>query len=167
MRLFFGIPAPFAESYQNIAKTSIDQNIRWTSAVNLHITLVFLGQVSSEQLPGLITASEVSIPAFTLRTASLSIKNKRMVWLRLQNNEIIQQLFGTLEQAAADTVSYRKEQRQYNPHITLARSKELIRKVEFPAIETSEQHVDRYILYNSVPTKTGSAYQIVHEFLLK
>jgi len=119
--------------------------IRWTKKENLHITLIFLGYLSDEELVEVCNiAKEVA-----LRNSSFSVNLKkiiyappkkmppRMVWVEGEKSKEFTQLRDDLEKSlfASDKVHFSPEERAFSPHITLGR----IRSWEFRQIEPEER----------------------------
>ncbi len=117
--------------------------VRWTKEDNLHLTLVFIGYVSDDQLAEIckITGEAAKkYPPFELKfnkviygppsakTAQGRPDNQtRMIWLEGERSEVLARLKDDLENALLESRRsgfYRKEDRQFKPHLTLARMKD-------------------------------------------
>lgn len=117
--------------------------VRWTSPENLHLTLVFIGYVSDDQLAEICRITkEVAgkYPPFELKFNRViygpsSLKTDkgqpdsqtRMLWLEGEKSEILTRLKDDLENTLLESQRsgfYRKENRQFKPHLTLARMKD-------------------------------------------
>jgi len=145
-RIFIAINLP-----ENVRKKLEDYQrkwpelpIRWTKSYNLHITMVFLGYLSDEELLEVIkTTQEVAA-----RNEFFSINLKRiiygppkkspprMVWVEGEKSEELGKLQKDLENSLSAEVSVKenrlvKESRPYTAHLTLGR----IKTWEFRAIE--------------------------------
>lgn len=115
-----------------------DLPCRWTKTENLHITLVFLGSVSEEELLNTIkTAQAVASKHDTfflnLRKIIYGPKERspRMVWAE---GEISEEL-GILQKDLEAAMEMPSENRPYAPHITLGRLKQW----EFQKINPEER----------------------------
>ncbi len=105
-------------------------NVRWVSPENIHLTLVFLGDVSPEKAPELSSALKESverIPAFACGVGELGLfgpaRAPRVVWVGI--NEGAAPLL-VLHQAVTDrlrTQNLTIETREFAPHLTLGRIK--------------------------------------------
>jgi len=75
MRLFIGlpIPRPLAEALARHARATTNvANARWTPPENIHLTLVFLGEVGEERVPALLQAlMEVEATPLRIRLTRL------------------------------------------------------------------------------------------------
>src|ERR1019366_10647256 len=58
MCLFIGLPIPvrLAQALARHARATNLANVRWTPPENMHLTLVFLGEVAEERLPAVLHA---------------------------------------------------------------------------------------------------------------
>jgi 2'-5' RNA ligase len=127
--------------------------VRWTKPDSLHLTLVFIGYVSNEQMLEICrVAREVAAEqeAFFLTFKKIILapaqKAPRMIWLTGEVDKNLSELKKLLEKKLleADTGFYRPDNKESRPHITLARIKmEQWRRAEaeidLPEIEQSFQ----------------------------
>ncbi len=106
--------------------------VRWTKEASLHLTLVFIGYVSDEQMLETcrITreiAAEFEPFFIDFRRVILGPSDKppRMIWLEGEANRELSELKNKLEVALLDADSgfSRQKNRSLKPHITLARIK--------------------------------------------
>ncbi len=158
--------------------------IRWTKKENLHITLIFLGYLSDEELLEVckITKEVAS------RNRSFSINlNKiyygppkklppRMVWVEGEKSQEFTSLKDDLEKSLTTSgeVHFAAENRAFSPHITLGR----IRTWEWRQIEPEERpevdieinlsfEVNSIEVMESELKRGGSAYTILESCQLK
>ena len=90
---------------------------------NIHLTLVFLGNVAHGRLAEVETlAATISAPRFALAVDRLDYwRHNRIVWGGVEEcPEALRALVARLEQVLA-TAGFRFDQRPYVPHITLLR----------------------------------------------
>ena len=112
--------------------------IRWTKPKNIHITLVFLGYLTDEELLEICritkeVASRHSSFNINLTKVCYGPPKKmppRMVWAIGEKSEEFSALKGDLDKSLATS-----ENREFSPHITLGR----IRKWEWQRIELEER----------------------------
>ncbi len=124
MRAFLAIPIPtetLAEfSTLQLKLQSIEPNLAWTRAGNLHLTLLFLGERSGEEIRGIIkTLDKLAWPqAFNLSLDKLglfgSIKRPKVLWLGPREGEQVSQLALLVRRELG-------EAEDFVAHITLAR----------------------------------------------
>ncbi len=107
-------------------------SVRWTKAPSLHLTLIFIGYVSDEQmLEACRVAREVASgkePFFiNFKRIVLGPQGKipRMIWLEGAVSRELNELKKKLEEAliSRDAGLQKVESRVFDPHITLARVK--------------------------------------------
>jgi RNA 2',3'-cyclic 3'-phosphodiesterase len=108
---------------------SLDASWKWTRTENLHVTLRFLGEVSPDKLQ---TVKETlrGVPAefpFPLGFASLGFfpnkRRPRVLWVGLDAQPALAKLAHAIEESLA-AVGIPREEREFNPHLTLARGKD-------------------------------------------
>jgi 2'-5' RNA ligase len=168
MRLFLGLPIPpeLAQALVRLAQAIELPKGRWTGPENLHLTLVFLGEVAEPTLPPIEQElSELNFAPFQLKLPSLNIFPRAGV------------LFAEVEPArpllhlqakVADSMArcgFTPEDRPYHPHITLARFHGTLRlsksqHVLPPSLQRSFI-ADTVNLYRSNLTPSGSHYEIL------
>lgn len=134
MRTFFCLELPTSVK-REIRKTasSIDSPayVKWVSQENLHITLKFLGDVNSKEVPEIERKAKESasrINPFEINIEMLSgFPNPgfpKVIWLGSNSPpEEIFQLQKDLESRLED-LGFEKENRDYVPHVTLGRTKD-------------------------------------------
>ena len=125
-RLFFAAwPAPAAQrALGDIAsRAQRECGGRAVPAPNIHLTLVFLGDLPRDRATVIETlASAVKGPRFALSVDRLEYwRHNRILWAGVEAcPEALQTLVAQLEAGLA-TVGFRFDQRPYVPHITLLR----------------------------------------------
>jgi 2'-5' RNA ligase len=121
--------------------------VRWIMADNLHITLVFIGYVSDEELLETCkTAKEVakrhspfSITINRICYGPIKKMPPRMIWAVGEKSQEFASLKNDLDKSLLDSggVRFSPERREFSPHITLGR----IRQWEWRRIEPEERPV--------------------------
>jgi 2'-5' RNA ligase len=101
---------------------------RWVRSDNLHLTLLFLGEVEREAVPGLASAlgpAFAASPPFELRLAKGGTfpphRPARVAWVGAAGSPEILSLQKRVEEAARRAVGLAPEPRTFHPHLTLAR----------------------------------------------
>lgn len=151
-----------------------DAKIKWVEPHNLHLTLVFLGDVQMEEVPQLCEAMQravAELPPFDLEVrgagAFPDARRPRTIWMGVsRGTEEMVALHDAVEDALAD-LGYRPEGRRYRPHLTLGRvrqaprdSKELIRLLEEHSDYLADvMSVADITLFSSELTKEGPLYE--------
>jgi 2'-5' RNA ligase len=114
---------------ETLARTGAE--VKWVEPENLHVTLLFLGEVDDREIPTICRAvSDVcaSQAAFVLRIATLGCfgnpRRPRTLWIgTAEGSQQLCALHDALEPPLLDLGCYRREERKYTPHVTLGRVK--------------------------------------------
>lgn len=165
-RLFFAIQPP-DDIRAAMAKvfSGKQHGLNYLSADKLHVTLVFLGQVTAQTEAKLIKlAGNINVSPFSLSFTEAEFWRKpRIVCLTaLQVPEPLQQLVLDLSSMAKD-LGVSIEERPYRPHVTLVRkAKQLLQLSPF------EFHwqVHSFALYLSESTEQGTRYTVIRQWSL-
>ena len=105
--------------------------VKWVGPDNLHVTLLFLGEVDNRELPALCRAVDgvtSTMPPLLITIESVGCfpnpRRPRVIWVGVGTgaDEIIA-LHDALEQPLLALGCYRREERKYTPHVTLGRLK--------------------------------------------
>jgi 2'-5' RNA ligase len=108
-----------------------DPEVRWVAPETMHLTLVFLGEVDERQLPSIcqvVSAVCAEHDAFVLQVQGVgcfpNMNRPRTVWVGVGSgaDELIA-LHHALEERLMELGCYRREDRQFTPHLTLGRVK--------------------------------------------
>lgn len=111
----------------SLARTGAE--VKWLEPRNMHLTLLFLGEVDDRELPSLCKAvseacSEVSPFAMTVEGVGCfpNLRRPRVLWVGVgDGKEEVVALHDRLEPPLLELGCYRREDRQYTPHLTLGR----------------------------------------------
>jgi 2'-5' RNA ligase len=159
---------------QSLAKSGA--SVKWVSADSLHITLLFLGEVDDRALHGVCRAvKEVAAgePPFTMHVSELgafpTLRRPKIAWAGLvEGAEQLKRLYGKLEAKLFDLGCYRKEERDYTPHLTLGRVKsesdgtalapELTKRASWDGGRTA---VNQLLVFSSELERDGPIYTIL------
>lgn len=155
---------------------------KWVAPENLHLTLLFLGEVGESEipkLPALIQAIAENYQPVVLKFKRVGygpdkVIPPRFIWIELENNPAIAKLAGDLQEASLQAGILRfREARSFSPHITLARIKEWIwRRIERDERPEIEQELDFVLevkslaLMESQLRRGGPEYNLVQSFPL-
>lgn len=105
--------------------------VKWVEPQNIHVTLLFLGEVEDRDVPALCRAvadCSAQHPGFQMEVESVGCfpnpRRPRTVWAGIgEGTQALCQLHDDLEPPLLDLGCYRREVRKYTPHITLGRVK--------------------------------------------
>ena len=168
-RLFFAL-WPDDETRAQINRVSqrfADKNCPLTRPFNLHITLVFLGEVPPSRQARLIAGIDhIGSNPFSLHLEKIGIwKRSGVLWLAPGKIPAALEHLVEALQRHANQQGISVDNRPYKPHVTLARKmKKTIKTRPSPAIHWPVEH---FILAESTPTESGSVYRTLHKWPLK
>jgi 2'-5' RNA ligase len=112
---------------QNLSKTGAQ--VKWVEPENLHVTLLFLGEVEDREVPNVCraiseeTQKHSSFP-MTVETVGCfpNPRRPRILWIGVgQGAQELCSLHDALEAPLLNLGCYRREERKYTPHITIGR----------------------------------------------
>ena len=130
-------------------------------ARNIHLTLVFLGEVARERLPRLeALAAAVTVPRFEIRVDHVGYwRHNRVVWAGVERGAAEPgALAAGLEQAlAGDDFGF--DQRAHVPHVTLLRNAR--RAPAAASMRPVAWHVTGHALVESVPIEHARLYRVL------
>jgi 2'-5' RNA ligase len=112
---------------EELADTVSD--VKWVEKDNLHVTLLFLGEVDDRELPALCRAVDdvtQTMPAFSLSVEGAGCfpnpRRPRILWVGIgAGADEVVALHDGLEPPLLELGCYRREERKYMPHVTLGR----------------------------------------------
>jgi 2'-5' RNA ligase len=124
MRLFIGLPVPaeLANALTRRAGTISLPKARWTAPENIHLTLVFLGEVAERRLPSIKNElKELDVSPVPIRLTNLNTFPRAGVLIaEVDRTHRLLQLQAQIVSRMA-RCGFVQEERPYHPHITLAR----------------------------------------------
>lgn len=105
-----------------------DSQASWSRAENIHLTLKFLGETKTQRVEHLSKAAALAVEGlspFEISLAGAGVFPKRglprVLWIGIEDQAgKLARLYTRLEDACAKA-GFRKEQRPFSPHLTLAR----------------------------------------------
>lgn len=157
--------------------------VRWTKKDSLHLTLVFIGYVSDEEVLGICEAArkvaEEGEPFFInfkkIRVFS-SGQKPRMIWVEGEKSEELIKLKNQLEKTLLGVYEglFRREERSFNPHITLARVNQVFsalpeNNLDWSQVEESfnfQVPVKSIEIMESDLRSDGAEYVVLESFML-
>lgn len=131
-RLFIAINIPerIKNRFEDYENKWPELPAKWTKPENLHITLLFLGNVAEGDIPTVLTVVKYlarKYQPFFLKLNKISYGPPkkippRMVWILAEKNPVLEQLKNEIEKGLAENnVTFQIEDRGFTPHITFAR----------------------------------------------
>src|SRR5436190_13882377 len=106
--------------------------VKWVEAENLHVTMLFLGEVDDRSVLEVCRAVGDScrpLAPFAINVEKVGSfgnpRRPRTVWVGVGDGAAeVTALHGVLEERLLELGYYRREERQFTPHITLGRVKQ-------------------------------------------
>jgi 2'-5' RNA ligase len=180
MRAFIAIDIP-ASIRDRIAELievlkPAGDNVRWSRADGVHVTLKFLGQVSEEKLPSLkkVLSGTRLREALTVAIQDAGYfpneRRPRVIWLGIKAGPGLAALAELIERTV-EPLGFPREDRPFSAHLTLgrlrepggiARIQELLRKRE--PLDFGSFNTNDFFLYESKPSPNGSTYLKIAAF---
>lgn len=106
-----------------------EADIKWVEPENLHLTLKFLGNTQLEKIQiikEVLTNISKKIFPFYIKIQGIGFfpnkKYPRVLWVGLENKEKIIDIQKKIE-ADMSKIGYKKEEREFDPHITIGRTR--------------------------------------------
>jgi 2'-5' RNA ligase len=158
----------------NLTQTGAE--VKWVEEANLHLTLLFLGEVDNRDLIAISRAVEEAAatqPALELSIEGVgcfpNMRRPRVVWVGVGKGvEEVRSLHKALEEPLLKLRCYRREERQFTPHVTLGRIRTekplpqliaaLEKKRDFKAGEVSIREV---LVMSSDLSSKGPVYTVM------
>jgi 2'-5' RNA ligase len=149
--------------------------VKWVKPEQMHLTLVFLGEVSPEFIEK--AKAQLAIVAkgfkpFQCQLENLgafpSVQKARVIWAGLKRGEgELKELQAAVASAMAK-IGYVPEKRAFTPHLTLARIRvpDDARFIQGCSFTSSVWLIDRVIIFKSELKPAGPLYTKITEVLL-
>jgi 2'-5' RNA ligase len=104
-------------------------DVKWVEAANLHLTLLFLGEVEDRELAAICRATSAvaaKIDRFTFALEGVgcfpNMRRPRVLWVGAgEGKHAVLALHAALEKELLELGCYRREARPFTPHLTLGR----------------------------------------------
>jgi 2'-5' RNA ligase len=158
---------------QQLARTGVE--VKWVAPDQMHLTLLFLGDVNELDLVKVCRAvKEVAAtePPFPLRVAGVGAfpnnRRPKILWGGVTDGaDALRRIYGALEARLIDLGVYRKEDRDYTPHLTLGRLKadggeDLAKELpKLMAWDGGRAVVDEVLVYSSELRRDGPEYAVI------
>jgi 2'-5' RNA ligase len=177
IRLFCAIELPDGLRDRLIALGGGMPGARWVPEENMHVTLRFIGEVPESSFDDIAAAlSAIHVESFDLTVAGVGhfeqSRRPTVLWARVEKSEALVFLRDRIE-SALRRVGVKGEDRNFMPHVTLARfdrdvsaervaafigANSLFRAAPFP--------VEHFTLFSSVLGRSGPTYRAEAEFPL-
>ena len=166
---------------------SIKGNIRWMKPGNIHLTLKFLGGLSSEEIETVKRVMDEAVSDFKGFELSLGglggfprLEHPRVIWIGIEKGGEESENLNKKIEASLVKEGFEREERQFHPHLTLGRVKQIKDKSGFKKSieqikdgshlsvsrslggESAKMDVTHLTLFQSTLTPKGSIYTPLH-----
>lgn len=162
------------EHARRVREAVPEANASWSKPENVHLTLKFLGNVSTNKLTNVsATASRIAseFSPFQIRVGGTGVFPKpsraQVFWIRVYDlSGRLSELQGRLEDECARE-GFAKEKRAYQPHLTIARIRnpEGARRLAETHLQTNFSFIDftvtEFVLFRSQLSPKGSIYTAI------
>ena len=149
-----------------------DDSIKWTTIDNIHITLAFPGNTPEEKIGSIDDVLKVKCSEFKkfevlMRGTGVfkSFSDPRIIWAGFEKSEKLTKLAKAIQEGLRG-IGIELEESPFNPHLTLARIKNLSDKEAFERLIYQYQNndiqvvpVNEVILYESILKPAGPVYK--------
>lgn len=170
-RIFIAFDTP--KQLQRALKGSYDKSIdvRWTAPENLHVTLVFLGNMTKQQID--LLKDYVSVVAQKHRPIAVKIsgiiKIREMIWAEVESSQELSCLYDDLQEILSVKGLLKTGHSKYKPHINLGRfQKKDSNKVrwEGPSAALESYMADHMVIFESILLPNGPRYISINAYPL-
>ncbi|MCX7862001.1 MAG: RNA 2',3'-cyclic phosphodiesterase [Bacteroidales bacterium] len=179
-RLFFAVTLKENKKLNELYETcklhfNNETSIKWVNINQLHITLVFIGEVDDNIAKSIVCEcnhilSEISVSILNLDCYLVFYHRRvpRVVGIKFEPNNFLVMLKSNIENMLKK-YDILIEQRPFVPHITFGRVKhtnnvQIFEQYETKLLEKNVFHADKLILFQSTLTPQGSIYNVLWEF---
>ncbi len=127
------IPARLRETLLLIQRSLMAKTVavRWIGLDNIHLTLKFLGSTRQEQVPEvceILNSTAEDFSTFSINITGLggfpNNLNPKVLWAGIEHDSQLCRFHAKLE-AALSKAGFQPEKRQFSPHLTLGRVKDM------------------------------------------
>jgi 2'-5' RNA ligase len=170
---------PLITNFRNeLKKTGAEMKL--VEKDNLHLTLKFLGNTKEEDIERISKIMEQSvaeIKPFKILLKDVGVFPSRnyikVVWIGIENRDSLVCIANNLEEKLQE-LGFKKEKKNYVPHLTIARVKtsknkeELLKVIEkYQGTSFGEQEIRDLKLFKSELTPKGPMYTILKKVSIK
>jgi RNA 2',3'-cyclic 3'-phosphodiesterase len=174
-RLFVAVP--LENDFKEMLVAFQNQNskvcgARWVPLANLHVTLCFIGETDTANIPEIIGCLQkvaTKTGHFLLDFQDICLfppgRNSRMIWARFHSSPQFNELVANTESALQRFLENSKEHTEIMPHVTIARLKRPIRDDELRHLEmyaVKKNIVSSCELWESSLMPQGAVYQCIN-----
>ena len=164
MRSFIAIEIPYNKNMEDL-QHSIEGRVKLVERENIHITLKFLGEIDESMVEKIREIVEnCKVEKFKIRLKGIGFfpneRYIRVIWIGIENYEPIVKMAKCID-AKLSRMGFKKE-RDYVPHLTVARAKGRVRikgMENFLNMEFGEVEINEVKIKKSTLTPKGPIYE--------
>ncbi|WP_210397829.1 RNA 2',3'-cyclic phosphodiesterase [Motiliproteus sediminis] len=171
MRLFTALSLPPTLRQQLASQVDLVEGLRPMPEEQLHLTLVFIGEVNPRELAPIEDAlAEIPVPSLSLSASGLFDSGNGALGLRVDDQADLRALRQAQLRVLAELPGVQPDRRRYHPHITLGR----YRRDQPPGLEQwiaefqrqrFSWRCDHFGLYTSELHADGARHRLEAEFI--
>ena len=161
---------------RGIEKALDKESVKWVDTQNMHITLRFLGYTQEnviDEIGNRLSEHLNQFGTFKLICKGFGVfKNlhsPRVLWLGIEKSDELTKLKEEIDCVLLD-FGYEKEERAFQPHLTLGRVKNIKDKETLKRLLSQYKNtyiqkfvIDKVIFYESILTRKGPVYKMLRE----
>lgn len=167
-------------AYNHFTKILQKENIKWIDPNLLHITIFFLGETLENQIISVMSVIESSVAEFRRFNIFLkgcwvfpSFSKPSVLWFGIEKSVELGMLNGLIG-SSLEKEGFQSEKRQFMPHITFARIREIKEKSKLLYLVEVYQNtvfaqieINKCVYFESKLTQSGPVYLKLKEISLK
>lgn len=175
LRTFVAVKIPATPSLVDVIRElgRMGSSLKPVAADNLHLTLKFLGDTPESQIAEIgevVSRVATQAASFDIRLVGLgafpNAQRPDVIWAGIESNETLRTLAAALE-SNLEPLGFRRESREFHPHLTLARVKakpppslfQLL--ADHPATDFGTVHIASVEFLQSELQRGGPKYTVV------
>lgn len=175
-RLFVAIDIPneIKTKFVGIMESLEKIGAKVVPTTNIHLTLKFIGE--TERTKEIVEAlKDVRLGSFDLVVSDVgifgSIEYPRVFWVGVEKSSSLRELHNLVE-SRLNGLGIPRDEREFSPHITLARFKTRVNSTKLQSILKENSgtfgsfRVNSFVLYRSILSHPNPIYQRILEFHL-
>ena len=173
MRLFIALDLSeeTVSELERLQTELIDENVKCSLTKSFHLTLKFLGEVKENDVSEILNRlDKVNFKEFSLKLDKLGVFEDngeiKVLWVGIEKNEILNELYNQIKDALPEF----RNDKEFSPHLTLARiksadTKKLMEKINQTKVQSIDSHISYFSIYKSILTQKGPVYEKIEEFI--
>jgi len=177
-RAFIAIDIPCFPKLVEIEKELKDTgaDIKLVEPENIHITLKFLGDIStdiSQEIKKIIEESVKNYKAFEIKLSNIGVfpskEYIKIIWIGIQDTDTLKNIAENIDKKI-NQIGFKREKRPFSAHLTIGRVKNAKNKEKIIQIINKYQNVDFFklkvkeiILKKSTLTPKGPIYSDIEK----